>query len=133
MRGIQWQEYEIMHGDQTVASIGKNGMCQIYLEKMLPYNLYLEEVSAEDVDGRIQNLDNFYHWCASRVLTLDREYAKEILNSIEASQAATDRDRAQIALSYHCLSLMDMNVVSYPWNTLKFMRQIMISLPCSTF
>ena len=28
-------------------------------------------------------------------------YAKEILNSIGASQSVTDRDRAQIALSYH--------------------------------
>lgn len=102
-----WQEYEIMHGDEKVASICKNGMCVIFCEEMLPYNLYLEQVAEEDLDARIQNLDNFYHWCASRILTLDREYAKEILNSIGATQAATDRDRAQIALSYHCLSLMD--------------------------
>lgn len=102
-----WQEYEIMHGNQRVACIGKNGMCHIYLEKMMPYNLYLEQVSENDIDGRIQNLDNFYHWCASRVLTLDRKYAKEILNSIGATQASTDKDRAMIALSYHCLSLMD--------------------------
>lgn len=102
-----WQEYEIMHGNRKVACIGKNGMCHIYLEEMMPYNLYLEQVSENDIDGRIQNLDNFYHWCASRVLTLDREYAKEILNSIGATQASTDKDRAMIALSYHCLSLMD--------------------------
>ena len=31
----------------------------------------------------------------------------EILNSIGASQSVTDRERAQIALSYHCLSLLD--------------------------
>lgn len=103
----KWQEYEIMHGDQRVAVIGRNGMCHIYREEMQPYNLYLESVSEEDIDGRIQNLDNFYHWCASRILTLDREYAKEILNSIGAAQSVTDRDRAEIALSYHCLSLMD--------------------------
>ena len=41
------------------------------------------------------------------MLTLDRTYAKEILNSIGASQNVTDRERAQIALSYHCLSLLD--------------------------
>ena len=41
------------------------------------------------------------------MLTLDRTYAKEILNSIGASQSVTDRERAQIALSYHCLSLLD--------------------------
>lgn len=103
----QWQEYEIMHGSQTAACICRNGMCQIYMAEMLPYNLYLEQVSEDDIDGRIQNLDNFYHWCASRILTLDREYAKEILNSIGATQSATDKDRAEIALSYHCLSLMD--------------------------
>ena len=53
------------------------------------------------------NLDNFYHWCASRVLSLDRKYAKEILNSIGAVQAVTDRERAHISLSYHCVSLTD--------------------------
>lgn len=102
-----WQEYEIMHGNQKAAAVCRNGMCQIYREDMLPYNLYLEQVPEDDIDGRIQNLDNFYHWCASRILTLDREYAKEILNSIGATQSTTDKERAQIALSYHCLSLMD--------------------------
>ena len=41
-------------------------------------------------------------------------YAKEILNSIGASQAVTDKDRAQIALSYHCLSLTDIYWVKEP-------------------
>lgn len=104
---VNWQEYEIMHGNQRVATVCRNGMCQIYMEEMLPYNLYLEQIPEDDIDGRIQNLDNFYHWCASRILTLDREYAKEILNSIGATQSATDKERAQIALSYHCLSLID--------------------------
>lgn len=99
--------YDIMHGNRKIADIWGNGECHIYDDKMMPYNLYLEQPETEDIDIRLQNLDNFYHWCASRMLTLDREYAKEILNSIGASQSATDRDRAQIALSYHCLSLMD--------------------------
>ncbi len=102
-----WQEYDIMHGNQRVAVISRSGSCQIEEPGMLPYNLYLEQVLDDDIDGRIQNLTNFYHWCASRILTLDREYAKEILNSIGATQSATDKDRAEIALSYHCLSLMD--------------------------
>ncbi|MBQ8591632.1 MAG: hypothetical protein IJ485_02640 [Lachnospiraceae bacterium] len=96
-----------MHGSRKVASISKNGICKIYVKKLMPYNLYLEQAMEDDIDIRVQNLDNFYHWCASRVLTLDRAYAKEILNSIGATQLATDRDRAHIALSYHCLSLMD--------------------------
>ena len=103
----QMFQYDIMHGNRKIADIQGNGECHVYDEKMMPYNLYLEQPETEDIDIRLQNLDNFYHWCASRILTLDREYAKEILNSIGASQGVTDRDRAQVALSYHCLSLMD--------------------------
>ena len=100
-------QYDIMNGNQKVADLNRNGTCHIYDEKMMPYNLYLEQPDPENIDTRLQNLDNFYHWCASRMLTLDRKYAKEILNSIGASQSATDKERAQVALSYHCLSLMD--------------------------
>ncbi len=100
-----WKQYNIMHGQDKVAEIQKNGLCRIYAQKMMPYNLYLEE--EDDLDTRVQNLDNFYYWCASRLLTLDRVYAKEILNSIGAYQANTDRQRAMTALSYHCLSLRD--------------------------
>ena len=50
---------------------------------------------------------NFNHWCASRVLSLDRKYAKELLNSIGVSQATTDLERAKISLLYHCVSLTD--------------------------
>ena len=102
-----WTAYTILHGNQRVASIRRDGTCHIYSERMMPYNLYLEPAAEEDLDTKLQNLDNFYYWCASRVLTLDRQYAKEILNSIGATQSATDRDRAKIALSYHCLSLTD--------------------------
>lgn len=97
--------YYIMHGSRRVAKINKNGRCKIYYKTFMPYNLILEE--CEDFDGLINNIGNFYYWCASRMLTLDRKYAKEILNSIGASQSATDRDRAETALSYHCLSLSD--------------------------
>ena len=38
---------------------------------------------------------------------MDRQYAKAILNSIGASQAFTDKERAGIALTYRCLSLTD--------------------------
>ncbi|MGN1170789.1 MAG: hypothetical protein ACI4SZ_03970 [Lachnospiraceae bacterium] len=113
-----WKQYHIMHGNRKVASIYKNGTCKIYVPKFMPYNLYLEQTAEDDIDVRIQNLDNFYHWCASRMLTLDREYAKEILNSIGASQSSTDKDRAQIALSYHCLSLMDVY-----WTKERYERQ----------
>ena len=97
--------YEIMHKDHKTASISETGHCIIYDKAFLPYNLYLEE--AEDIDTLVNNITNFNYWCASRVLTLDRTYAKEILNSIGVRQAVTDRDRAKIALSYRCVSLTD--------------------------
>ena len=82
--------YEIMHLDRRVARIGENGVCKIYYKSFLPYNLCLEEDT--DIDCLVQNVTNFYYWCASRILTLDCSYAKEILNSIGVQQAVTDRE-----------------------------------------
>ena len=96
--------YHVMHMEKCVAQVSTADECKIYLEDFMPYDLVLEE--SDDFDDRINNVTNFYYWCASRMLTLDRTYAKEILNSIGASQSVTDRERAQIALSYHCLSLL---------------------------
>lgn len=101
-----WERFTIMHMDRKVASIREDGTCTIYAPSFMPYNLYLERGS-NDLDTRLNNLNNFYYWCSSRVLTLDRKYAKEIMNSIGAKQAVTDRDRAIIAISYHGLSLTD--------------------------
>lgn len=97
--------YEIMHMDRKVAAISETGKCKIYFKSFMPYNLYLEE--KEDIDALVNNITNFNYWCATRVLTLDRQYAKEILNSIGMLQAVTDVDRAKIALSYRCTSLTD--------------------------
>ena len=100
-----WGYYDVMHKDRRVARIYESGKCTVLYPSFMPYNLYLEK--GEDTDTRVNNLGNFYYWCASRVLTLDRKYAKEILNSIGAIQACTDRERAAIAISYRALSLMD--------------------------
>ncbi|MBQ3481265.1 MAG: hypothetical protein IJH48_02865 [Oscillospiraceae bacterium] len=102
-----WKRFTVMHKDRRIASIREDGSCTIYSPKFMPYNLYLETTEENDLDVRLNNRENFYHWCASRVLTLDRKYAKEILNSIGAKQAVTDRERAKIAISYHGLSLTD--------------------------
>lgn len=103
--------YEIMHGERNVARVDTQGRCKVYDARFMPFNLYLEETEGSDMDADIDtlvnNVTNFYYWCSMRILTLDRRYAKEILNSIGAAQAVTDRDRAQIALTYHCLSLTD--------------------------
>ncbi len=96
---------ELMHMERPVASLSDKGIAEILDESFMPYDIYLEE--GEDLDTRLNNLDNFRHWCASRVLSLDRTYAKELLNSIGAPQSMTDRDRANISLSYHCVSLTD--------------------------
>ncbi len=100
-----WQFFDLMHKDRRVARIYETGRCTINYPSFMPYNLYLEK--GNDFDTCINNLNNFYYWCASRVLTLDRKYAKEILNSIGAIQVYTDRERAAIAISYRALSLID--------------------------
>lgn len=97
--------YEILHMEKVIASISTLGQAKIVNAQFMPYDLYLEEDN--DFDVLINNLNVFYYWCASRVLSLDRTYAKEIMNSLGVSQAVTDRDRAQISLSYHCVSLND--------------------------
>ena len=93
--------------EKIVAKVSSNGKVSIMQEKFMPYDLYLEEEDENDIDILVNNLVNFQHWCASRVLSLDRTYAKEILNSIGVMQAITDKDRANISLSYHCVSLTD--------------------------
>lgn len=102
-----WRQYTVMHMNRRVASIRSDGTCAVYAPSFMPYNLYLEKTDGGDVETQVNNLNSFYYWCASRVLTLDRKYAKEILNSIGAKQAGTDRDRAAIALAYHCVTLTD--------------------------
>lgn len=97
--------YEIMHMDSVVAQLSSSGDARVLLPLFMPYDLWLDE--DDDIDTLVNNMVNFYHWCSSRMLTLDRKYAKEIMNSIGAAQAVTDRDRAEIALSYRCLTLTD--------------------------
>ena len=101
-----YREYEIMHLDKIVALIDvKTGYNRIDQPNFMPHSLYFEDVV--ELETAINNINNFYHWCATRLLSLDRKYAKEILNSIGAKQALTDMDRAEIALTYRCLSLRD--------------------------
>ena len=97
--------YELMHMDKVVAIASTLGQAKIFNEQFLPYDIYLEE--SNDFDDLVNNLSNFYHWCASHILSLDRTYAKQIMNSLGVPQAVTDRDCAQISLSYHCASLND--------------------------
>ena len=113
-----WERFTIMHKDRKVAAIREDGTCTVYAPSFMPYNLFLE--TANNLDTRLNNLNNFYYWCSSRVLTLDRRFAKEILNSIGAKQAVTDRDRAAIAISYHGLSLTDVYWIKFNRENVSF-------------
>ena len=113
-----WKYFDIMHKNRRVARIYEDGRCTINYPSFMPYNLYLEK--SDDFDDRINNLNNFYYWCASRVLTLDRKYAKEILRTIGANQATTDRDRAMIAVSYHGLTLTDVYWIRSAYENIDF-------------
>ena len=62
--------YELMHMDNVVATVSTLGQTKIFNEQFLPYDIYLEE--SNDFDELLNNLANFYHWCASRVLSSDR-------------------------------------------------------------
>ena len=110
--------YHIMHMEKCVAQVSTAGECKICFEDFMPYGLVLKE--SNDFDTRINNVISFHSWCASRLIPRDRTYAKEILNSIGASQSVTDRERAQIALSYHCLSLLDVFWVKEENETVRF-------------
>lgn len=98
------KDYYLMMKDICVCTIHPSGKIEICREDLLPFDIYLE--SGSDADY-VNNLVNFYAWCASRLLSIDRIYAKEILNSVGLSTARTDKERSSIALSYNCLSLKD--------------------------
>lgn len=65
------REYEIMHLDKIAAVIDiKTGYKRIDRQEFMPHSLYFEDVV--DVEAAINNINNFYHWCATRLLSLDR-------------------------------------------------------------
>ena len=112
------EDYIVMHLNKEVAEIRADGTCTVFSDAFMPFDLWLED--GADIDTRVNNLTNFNYWCASRLLSMDRQYAKEILSSLGLSQAVTDRDRAQITLSYHALSLTDVYWVRLSGETLSF-------------
>ena len=115
------QQYTLMHRDRRVATIRSDGSCTIYAASFMPYDLYLEQTNGMDAGtNNPDNLTNFTCWCASRVLPPNRKYAKEILSSIGAGQANTDRERALISLAYHGLTLTDVYWVKGCWEQITY-------------
>lgn len=103
--GRDFNTYIIMAHDRKVCSIERaTGIVEIFRKDLVPMDLYLEV--GENADN-FNNVEVFNWWCAHRILSLDREYAKELLNSCGLKQATTDRDKADIALLCKCLSLKD--------------------------
>ena len=114
------ESYAIMHKNRHVATIRSDGSCTIYYPSFMPYNLWLEKARGDDLETRLNNINNFYYWCSTRMLTLDRKYVKEILNSIGMKQAASDRERAEIAISYHAVCLTDVFWVRGKWEKIRY-------------
>ncbi len=101
--------YEICYKDIPVFKIEMDktnrGIVKILDEKHIPFDIYLEE--NDDIDTRLNNIENFNSWCSERILSLDRKYAKEILNSYGFTQRTTTSERAKIGIATRCLSLND--------------------------
>ena len=98
--------YEIMHFDTVAAELGSDGSVSVLMPDLMPYDLVLDE-GAEDFDDLVNNMLNFRHWLASRLLAPYRRYEKEILNSLGLSQSTGDLERSEIALGCHALTLTD--------------------------
>ena len=94
--------YEIMHADRKVASVDKQGRCTIYEDKFMPYHLYLEETES-DIDTLVNNITNFYYWCATRVLTLDRQYAKNFEQYWDVTGCNRQRARSNCVILSLCV------------------------------
>lgn len=97
--------YIIMLQNVPVLKINRHsGKVEIYNQNLVPFDIYLEDSYDADCAN---NIIVFNWWCGQRILSLDREHSKAILNSCNIKQAVTDKDRADIALKYKCLSLRD--------------------------
>lgn len=98
-------EYILMLKDTKVCHINRcTGKVKMYNKNLLPFDIYLEYDEYADLQN---NITVFNWWCAHRLLSIDREHAKVILNACGIKQATTDKDRADIAIEYNCLSLKD--------------------------
>ena len=101
------------------------GDFSVLAEPFMPYNLYLTAESGS-MQEKIANINAIHHWCADRVLSLDRRYAKQILNELGLPQSQNDSVKAKISLA--CRSISDRSQCAssaeYPHSAKSF------SLPC---
>ena len=82
------------------------GEFSVLAEPFMPYNLHLTAESGS-IQEKIANINAVHHWCADRVLSLDRRYAKQILNELGLPQSQNNSVKAKISLSCRSISLQD--------------------------
>lgn len=97
--------YEVYFKDIPVFEIKSSGEVNIYEEKYMPIEIYLEE--SFDIDDLANNIVNFNSWSAERIIPLDRKYAKEILAYYGYDNSLTLSERANIGIATRCLSIND--------------------------
>ena len=97
--------YTIMLKNTEVCNINRNkGTVEMINKNLLPFDIHLDY---SDYANTIDNTIAFNWWCANRLLSLDKEYEKAILNACNIRQVMTDKDRADMSLQCRCLSLKD--------------------------
>jgi hypothetical protein len=105
----------LMHKNKKVLEfdIDRN-IYHILDEQMLPYglrNVFIQyDINMSDEEKiavRTNNHVKFIHFLAGRMLTIERENAKKILNAYHLSQDQTDYNKACIAISCRAVSMTD--------------------------
>jgi hypothetical protein len=96
-----------MSHDECAALIDtKNYAVSVLQKEHLPIDLNFCE-NPVTMNEFFQNIESFKEWCASRTLMMSQKHAKKICNFLGISQENSTENRARIALSYHCSTLMD--------------------------
>lgn len=105
----------LMHKNEKILEfdIDRN-IYHVFNERMLPYGLryIFKEYDAcmsddEKIAIRTNNHIQFIHFLAGRMLNIERENAKKILNAYHLSQDQTDYNKACIAISCRAVSMTD--------------------------
>lgn len=91
----------------------ESGLFSVLNQKYLPFSMQGKIVDTKTLEGmqlyqayRI-NYNTVLRFLAQRVLPIDRENAKKIMNCLRLSQIQTDEEKAKIALTYKALCLQD--------------------------
>lgn len=79
----------------------------IYNSGLIPKNLITQVSEEDDLFMHDTITTKWIEWCAGRVLSIDRHYAKKILNVLGLSQSQSPFEKAKISVSYRCVSLCD--------------------------